>query len=616
MTGGNDFTLARALACSAIDPALDGVLLFDPPTGLLSEAAKLFGELLTEAERRPPQTAVLGAHQSEDDLWTALDLRRRGDTVWFAPATGPLVQAEDDPVVLVVVPDLAGLGVIGQRAAVTLLDAPVAYLERHAHHWSWRPRTRWLAACAVEDVGKISEHLLDRFPIRVRDLRLDHRDDAVERLMAAWSGTPDDIRPLRATGELLAAIRNVGSPPRLSPGAAERVVQLGVDSASSRRMIALGRLARAVAMLEQAPSVTVSHVSEIARALGLAPAVTTSRPIESSTDTSPPAAAVQPERSPDRQSEQRSDPPAESLAAAEVRLPVRASDGAIGFGSAEVVVSRSAYPEDETESAREIAPLRVPANYNRGPAKHRGVAVGVDAAVDLTDVAWIPTLIRAAKFQTVRRAGLNADSHGTLILSPTDLCTYRRISEPQSVLALVLDHTCRQGWNWVDALASYLQWAYLNRAAICVIDVGAKDAPSEFRAERFVARSIRDPRVGSSLSRRRGRATPLAHGLQAAHMSLQHALQHGRSPASEAWLVIATDGLGNVPLSSSLHNEGGRWADEGVRDSMEIAAKLSGLDNVRRVVVPPPRLPHPEILDRLAEVMGATILDEKARHGY
>ena len=99
-------------------------------------------------------------------------------------------------------------------------------------------------------------------------------------------------------------------------------------------------------------------------------------------------------------------------------------------------------------------------------------------------------------------------------------------------------------------------------------------------------------------------------------MSLQHALQHGRSPASEAWLVIATDGLGNVPLSSSLHNEGGRWADEGVRDSMEIAAKLSGLDGVRRVVVPPPRLPHPEILDRLAEVMGATILDEKARHGY
>ena len=126
-------------------------------------------------------------------------------------------------------------------------------------------------------------------------------------------------------------------------------------------MIALGRLARAVAMLEQAPSVTVSHVSEIARALGLAPAVTTSRPIESSPDTSPPAAAVQPERSPDRQSEQRSDPPAESLAAAEVRLPVRASEGAIGFGSAEVVVSRSAYPEDETESAREIAPLRVPA---------------------------------------------------------------------------------------------------------------------------------------------------------------------------------------------------------------------------------------------------------------
>jgi hypothetical protein len=77
-----------------------------------------------------------------------------------------------------------------------------------------------------------------------------------------------------------------------------------------------------------------------------------------------------------------------------------------------------------------------------------------------------------------------------------------------------------------------------------------------------------------------------------------------------------TDGLGNVPLSSSLRDESGRWADEGVNDSMEIATKISTLGDVRRVVVPPPRLPHPEILDRLAEAMGATILDKKAHNGY
>ncbi len=587
---------------------------------MLSCATKLFEELLTEAERRPPQTVILGAYQSEDDLWTALELRRRGDTVSFAPAAGPLVQTSHDPVLLVVVPDLARLGVVGQRAAVTLLDAPIAYLERHGHHWSWRPRTRWLAACEVKDVGGLSEHLLDRFPIRMRDIRLGHRDDAVERVLAAWSGTPDEARPLQAVNESLEAVRNVVSLPTLSSEAAERVVQLGSGSASSRRMIALGRLARAVAMLEQAPSVTASHVSEIARALGLAGATTTSRPIESSADTSPSPGAAQPERSLDRNSEQMSsspgEPPAIGEGAAEIRLPVRASEGAIGFGSSEVVIPKSAYPEDEAEPTREITPLRVPTHYSRGPAKHRGVVVGVDAAVDLTDIAWIPTLTRAAKFQAVRRAGLNVGTHDTLILSPTDLCAYRRTSEPQCVLALVLDHTCRREWNWMDALASYLQWAYLNRAAVCVVDVGAKGAPSEFRAERFITRSIRDPRVGSSLTRPPGRATPLAHGLQAAHISLQHALQHGRCPASEAWLVIATDGLGNVPLSSSLRDESGRWADEGVRDCMEIAAKLSGLGGVRRVVVPPPRLPHPEILDRLAEAMDATILDEKTRNGY
>jgi magnesium chelatase subunit D len=614
--------LARVLVCSVIEPGLDGVLLFDPPALLMAEAGRIFEQLLTEVGQRPPRTVVLGSHQSEDDLWTGIELRVQGSEAAFAPAPGPLVQTDRQPIVLFVIPDLARLGLAGQRAVVTLLGAPVAGLERHGHHLWWRPRVRCLAACAANDVGGLSEHLLDRFPIRLPAGRLERSSDGVRRVLAAWSGASDEGPSPVALDEFLEFVCNLTLQPTFSAAAAERVVKLHPPDAPYRRVIALARLARAVARLEQSPDVTAFHVAEAGEILGLSapkapvgvePAQISQSPI-----------AEPPERPLDNgiggQVPSRAGEPVANPQADQAPVPVRSGGEPVALGPEVIEIPNAAvgpYPEDGAEPLREVAPLRMPSRDDRSPAKRRGAIIGVEPSPDLTDIAWIPTLCCAAKFQTVRRRHAKLGAHGGLILLPTDLSAYRRMPDPERLLTLVLDHTCRRGWNWIDTLASYLVWAYTNRAAVCVVDVGAKGAPSEFRAERFITHSIRDPRVAASLNRLPGRATPLAHGLEMARVSLQHALQHGRCPVSEAWLVIVTDALGNVPLAVSLKGEStGRWTDEGVQDAVEISTKLAALSAIHVVVAPPPRPPHPDLLIRLAAAMGATVLDESARDAF
>jgi len=68
--------------------------------------------------------------------------------------------------------------------------------------------------------------------------------------------------------------------------------------------------------------------------------------------------------------------------------------------------------------------------------------------------------------------------------------------------------------------------------------------------------------------------------------------------------VVVTDGLGNVPLYASMRDKltspvGG----VGVADAIDAAQALRVLDGVRAVIVQPPRVPHPEILLRLADAI-------------
>jgi magnesium chelatase subunit D len=172
------------------------------------------------------------------------------------------------------------------------------------------------------------------------------------------------------------------------------------------------------------------------------------------------------------------------------------------------------------------------------------------------------------------------------------------------MLVLLLDHTCRHGWDWLPTLAPYLRQAYSDRSAVCLVEVGGDGAPSLYRAEHSMLRSLLDPSVVVALSRKPGGSTPLAHGLEVVGQALRHALQHGAATLTSAGVVVVTDGLGNVPLDASIKDElTGPVGGEGVADAIEAAHAIRAFDGVRVVVVQPPRVPHPEILLRLVEAI-------------
>jgi magnesium chelatase subunit D len=187
------------------------------------------------------------------------------------------------------------------------------------------------------------------------------------------------------------------------------------------------------------------------------------------------------------------------------------------------------------------------------------------------------------------------------------------------MLALVLDHTSRgDDWDWQDALAPFLQWAYTGRAAAHVIEVGSAEATDELRADSFAARSVLDPRVLAALYRPVGRATPLAHGIEEAAQALRRAFRQQGSALVEAWLVVVTDGRGNVPLRASHTGHiSGPVAAAGVEDAFEAAARLGAMDRTRLhvAVVDASREPYGDLPLRLADRLGGAVVEGRTRQG-
>jgi magnesium chelatase subunit D len=202
---------------------------------------------------------------------------------------------------------------------------------------------------------------------------------------------------------------------------------------------------------------------------------------------------------------------------------------------------------------------------------------------------------------------------GRLLISPADLRAHRRAPEPGRLLVLVLDHTCRRDWDWMPALTPYVRWAYAARAAVCVVDVGLARARHELRAQAYATASLRDRRVAASLERdpdgAAGRATPLAHAIELAGRELRRRVQHGRAAVEQAWLVVASDGRGNVPLAASLAGEvRGRVAREGVADALAAATRIRHLPRVASVVVSPGGPPYRRLAFDLADALGGTVV--------
>ncbi|MBT2207891.1 hypothetical protein [Actinomadura sp. NEAU-AAG7] len=560
--------VTTALACAALDPDLRGVLLFDLRPDLAAPLGKHLAHALG-SER----TTHLGSGAREDTLWSR-PTPRAGSGITISP--GPLVDPPDGPPPVVVVGDLARLGLAERRAAITLLDGDVAHLERDGLSLIWTPRSRWLAGCARADVGRVSPHLLDRFPIRIdaSELTAETLEAAGPRL-AQPSGPPAEV-PSDVIGDVMALTG------RSSPG--------------MRRELALLRLARALATLAGRPTTTMGDVDAAASLIGL------SAGLDHLSDADQPP--------PERPGDVLGPPAAD---AEPVTREVNEPDGPepTGPGTFALAAPFTPYPEDEAEVGREPGTLRPSPSHKALPALNGGRPIGVRPADRVDDIAVVATFLEAARHQTRRCPRHFTAGHATHVRA-ADLRSYRRGGRPNKLLALVLDHTCHDRWDWTRPLAPYLQWAYSGRAAVCVVEVGAQDTACEARAQRFVAAGLLDPRVLQALDRPRGRCTPLAHGLDLVASLLRDRLHRGRLPSEDVLLVVVTDGRGNVPLAASRLGALPEFAGgEGFQDSLHVARAIRALGHVETVVVDPGPRHNARLTVQLSEALGARLLSDR-----
>ncbi|PSM38387.1 magnesium chelatase [Streptomyces dioscori] len=594
--------LCRALVCAAVDPALCSVLLFDLEPRLLDPVARLFRRILAGVGQPEAPLVMLGTTSRDEDLWARTVLRQETGGIAFRLEPGPLIQADDRPGALppvVAVPDLCRLSVAGMRAAVQLLGADVAVVEHVGLSRTARPRARWLAACGSADAGRVSSHLLDRFAIRLpaADLRLPDVERLLVSLPPAWLE-----RAARAAGG------NDAPAVTVTDEAITRVGRLLGPDTGVRRQLALARLARALAALEGEPTAAVAHCDEAARLMGLAVTEPPQPPEPAAGPAHPTPHPPRPVPRPRGDTVRRGQTDHAERRWAESGGTLLETEPAEGVGSAPggtPAVFATPYPEDRADVLRDFAPLRSPWQRTAGTDPRRGVVIGSRRARDLNDLAYVRSVREAAVHQRVRR------TEGFTV-SPADLHSHVRAGAPERLLVLVLDHTCRVDWDWQDTLTPYLQWAYTMRAAVHVVEVGGARAADELKAESFALRSVLDPRLLAALYRPPGRASPLAHGIEQAARALRRAFRQHGSGLAEAWLVVVTDGRGNVPLRASHTGRvSGPVGAEGVEDALNAAADVRSMDRTRlqTVVVDAGREPYGNLPLNLADTLGGIIVE-------
>jgi magnesium chelatase subunit D len=634
----------QVLACAAVSRRLRGLLVFDASPDQLRALAGILAAMLREVTGRAPRRVTLGAAESEDALWgTWLPSVTGGQPLFWEPG---LLAPSEHGAKLVLIPELPRLGLAAARACVTLVGAEVAHLARSGQHRTWQPDPCWIAGCSRSELGRVSPHLLDRFGLRLdgSSLELGDRQEALRQFLQ---------QPEPEEGAL-ADLSGWGLPPGALREASQRQVDLSTKALRAlvdlpdlrsghpglRRELTVARVALALARLDAAPKASVEHVERAATLLGLALQTEKPAPLpEKPPAPTPPPGAKVPEREEEESISPQGaigwtrppsmPPPAPVQATGPVLPPASSEPLREPLALALAAPPADPYPEDKAPIQREPAALRPPVQQRALGRVLRGPIIGVQPARELSDLALTSTLFEAAKFQAfrqsgrrryrgslVRARGLWLQTTGIptrrerLILRASDLRSYRRAAPPDEMLVLVLDHTSLRGWNWGAAVLPHLKNAYTRRAAICVIQVGAADAPAgnELRARRVIGRSILARQVNLALAAEPGLATPLAHGLDLAFETLQHGLQRGRSRLTRAWLVVVTDGRGNVPLESSREGRiTGPVGATGIQSALEVARRIAGLTHVESTLIHSSPRQYPELPGALAEALGATL---------
>lgn len=294
--------------------------------------------------------------------------------------------------------------------------------------------------------------------------------------------------------------------------------------------------------------------------------------------------------------------PVQPIEPKEARITVR-TQAATAYELAESVLAPAVpYPEDQAPTLREESSLRLPFRRISRVRSDRGPILGIEASDSLRDLALVSTILHAALFRKVRR-------QDKILLTRADLRRYRRGQVPEQMLLILLDYTSLHDCDWQEAILPYLSEAYVERAGITIIQVGAREAECELQATSVSARSILVPLIGLALEAQPGLATPLAHGLELARQSISRALQHGRSAIQHATLVVVSDGRGNVPLAASQTKTlNGKVGRQGIEDALEVARSLRNLKSVTNILLNPQPERYAHLPELLAEALGAEII--------
>ncbi|MCF2150126.1 hypothetical protein IQ276_027570 [Desmonostoc muscorum LEGE 12446] len=601
-------SFTRSLACAAITPGLRSILLFDSSLEVLQLTAQITAEMLKVVVGYPVKILYLNSFESEENLWGSWQLGAQSKKQLLQWKPGLLTN--DSELRLAIIPDLTKLSLAAARACVVLMGADVAHLERHGKQSQFQPNICWLAGCTTGEVGMVSPHLLDRFALRLKGQVRKTTDRAKEileliddqGLRKAKQPEPVPL-PIEISDKLTKGLQHH---PQITPEAIARILDYTPQpEIYPRREIALARLSLANVRLEGADEMGANHVDIAAGMIDLEPI---SEPIKE-TPNPIPEPVPQP---PPKEKEPPSIPnPNLPGATKKIAEPVYQPDKPESLSPIPVNLTsklENPYPEDTAAVEREVDSLRLPTRYFRSKAADRGSIIGVEKAKTLQDIALVTTLLEAAKYQQIRRKQYRGTEKPLLLLSPTDFYSYRRSPLPEQMLMLVIDHTCLQDCDWQEELLPYLSWAYVERASVCLIQVGVANASNFLQAQRIMAHSILVERIDEGLEARPGKATPLAHGLDLALQTLRHALQHGRSTVQQAVLVVITDGRGNVPLAASRIGSITRPVkNEGVQDAFEVAESIGKLDRVKAVLLNPQPKQYRDLPLELAEKMGASI---------
>ncbi|MCP4113630.1 MAG: hypothetical protein GY749_50250 [Desulfobacteraceae bacterium] len=608
----------RGLACASLHPGLRNILIFDISPSEVEWFAEIFRQMLYVVEGTSIDKTMLGTTESDDILWGSLNLQEKPDGTAFDWQTGLLKGGQKKEngygirYQIIYVPDLTHLSLAASRSAVLTMGADVVHFERHVHQDPWHPEIYWLAGCASAETGQVSPHLLDRFALRLsmsspvnmnESERVSSLLDNIKNQRKERVKLPDEIVDV-----LLQASQHH---PILKPDAVSQVLKYFPTASGipgSRREIALGRLSVSNAAIDLSSEVTPYHVDKAAEIIGLKKSLSgQTEKISDHEPVEPETLSVR-EKHPDAEFSIEKESITSSSKPESDKIPICEPDTEKSLTPEPLILHIiNPYPEDLAPVNRDVTPLCLPLSRSSKQPGDRGVIVGTKRATKLHDIAVVNTIFEAVKYHPIRCKYGNYDCFR---ISSSDLRSYIRVPVPEKMLVLLIDYTCLSHCQAEDILIDHLQWAYVERASICLIRVGSANAGNYLRADRFIARSIMVPHISAALEDMPGSATPLAHGLDLALKTLRHNLQHGRNTVSEARLIALSDGRGNVPLDASSTGHIRMPVNrEGIDDALKIAAQIRCLECVTSVFLNPQPKQYAELPEELAHALGAKLID-------